>query len=174
MPAQVRAALLSDLPALALECGFDLSAQLRAAGLAATIIDTPQLFIPADRVALLLESAAGASGCEDLGLRLAARRQVTHLGVSSLVVIQQRTVRAALAMAEQYRHLINETLYVEVEERAGLAIVRCGLALAGAAASRQTAELAVAIVVQLFRWINGEYWRPENVAFMHLSSTLGS
>jgi AraC-like DNA-binding protein len=167
MPAQVRAALLSDLPALALECGFDLPAQLRAAGLEAGVVHTPQLFIPADRVALLLEAAARESGCQDLGLRLAARRQITHLGVSSLVVSQQRTARDALAMTEQYRHLLNEALYVAVEERAGLAIVRCGLALAEADALRQITELAVAAVVQLFRWIIGEQWRPEQVAFVH-------
>ncbi len=166
MPAEVRAALLSDLPALGLECGFDPLVELRAASLSPAVLRDPALFIPAERAAQVLEGAAQTSGCEDLGLRLAQRRQLAHLGLSGLVLSQQPTLRAALETAEQYRHLLNEALYTTVEEHDGQALVRCQLSFPDAGA-RQTTELATAAIVQLFRLILGPSWHPQQVTFIH-------
>lgn len=167
MTALVRAALLADYPDLAIACGLDPRAQLRAVELDRVAFGNPDLFIPAERVAQLLDNSARASGHEDIGVQLAMRRNLAHLGVSSLLISQQPTLRAALAMAEQYRHLLNETLYVQIERHEGLAVLRCDLAFAGARTARQFSELAVATVVQLFRVILGQYWHPQTAAFVH-------
>ena len=166
MTALVRAALLTDYPALALTYGLDPLVQLRAAGLEPGITNNPGQFISAERVALLLENTVAASGHENFGVKLAMHRKVSHLGFSSLVISQQPTVRDALAMVERYRHLMNETLFIRVEEACGFAHIRCELALPGGFA-RQATELAVASVVQVFRLIAGEHWHPRSAHFLH-------
>jgi AraC-like DNA-binding protein len=166
MSAEVRAALLSDFPALGLECGFDPLAELRTAGLSPAVLGDDTLLIPAERVSALLEGAALRSQRQDIGLQLAFRRQLGHLGLSGLVLSQQPTPRAALETAEQYRHLLTEALHTAVEEHDGQALVRCRLTIPSAGA-RQLNELAVAAVVQLFRLIAGEHWHPQQVSFAH-------
>ena len=166
MTAEVRAALLSDFPELGLECGFDPLAELRAAGLSPAVLGDEGLLIPAERVAALLEGAARRSGRQDIGLQMAFRRQIGHLGLSGLVLSQQPTPRAALETAEQYRHLLTEALHTAVEERDDQALVRCRLSFPDADA-RQLKELAVAAVVQIFRLIAGEHWHPQQVSFTH-------
>jgi AraC-like DNA-binding protein len=166
MTAVVRAALLTDYPALALAYAQDPLAQLRAVGLEPGVTSNPSLFISARRVAQLLENTAAASGRQDFGVQLAMHRKISHLGVSSLVISQQRTVRNALAMVERYRHLMNETLLIHVEEEDELAHIRCELTLPSGGA-KQATELAAASTIQVFRLIAGEHWHPQSVHFLH-------
>lgn len=167
MTATVRAALLADFPDLARDCGLDPLVLLRGAGLDRAVIANPGLNVPASQVAALLESAAQASGRYDFALQLAMRRNLAHLGPSGLVISQQPSLRTALAMAEHYRHLLNEVLYVGIEEAADQVLLRCSLALEGAMLSRQVSELALATTVQLARIVIGPHWSPQAVCLVH-------
>lgn len=167
MPATVRSAMLADFPGLANECGLDPLALLREAGLDLAITANPGLVVPAGQVAALLENAAQLSGRSDFALRLAMRRDLAHLGLSGLVVGQQASLRAALAMSEHYRHLMSEVLHIQLEEHGGQAELRCNLALETAVLSPQLSELGVAATVQLARIVIDPRWSPQAVSFVH-------
>lgn len=167
----IRAVVLSDFPAVALEAGLDPYAELRRAGIDPGIFTQPDLLVASDSVATLLEGAAKRSGLPDFALRLAMRRQIAHLGVSGLVLCQQPTVREALATANRYRHLLNEALSAHVSEQDDLAIIRVQLDVSNWSGAAQASELSVAAFVHLFRLLLGDHWHPESVHFAHPAPT---
>lgn len=165
--AQVRATALLDFPAVALEAGVDPYVALRAAGIDVGLISRGDMTIPADRVAWLLDSVAEKAGIADLGIRIAMRRRLANLGVAGLVLGQQASVRAALAMAEKYGHLLSNVLSLTLEEEGIIATALIGVALGSSVPARQSRELALAAYVHLFRLHLGEAWTPRAVYFSH-------
>lgn len=167
LPSQIRATALLDFPAVALEAGIDPYAALREAGIDGAILTRAELTISSDKVAWLLDSAAERSGLEDFGIRIAMRRRLANLGVAGLVLGQQASVRGALAMAEKYRHLLNDALSLHLEERGRTATLAVGVAIGSSAPARQTRELALSAYVHLFRLLLGDGWAPLAVYFSH-------
>ncbi|MFN5780442.1 MAG: AraC family transcriptional regulator ligand-binding domain-containing protein, partial [Novosphingobium sp.] len=115
----------------------------------------------------LLDGLAERYAIPDLGLRLAARRRLANMGVAGLVLGQQPTVRAALAMIERYRHLMSDSLSLHLTEANRGATALLGLAIGTAAPQRQSRELGLAAFVHLFRLQLGEHWHPTAVYFTH-------
>lgn len=166
--AQVRATALLDFPAVALEAGIDPYAALQEAGIDPASLSRADLTLPTDRVAWLLDGVAERSGLADLGIRIAMRRRLANLGVAGLVLGQQPTVRAALAMADKYSHLLSNALSLHIEGDEGdVATLVLGVSIAASAPGRQSRELALAAYVHLFRLLHGEHWAPLIVHFSH-------
>lgn len=163
----VRAAVLADFAAVARECGVDPAALLREVGLAPRQLAVTDLPVDADTAARLLELAAARSGCPSFGLRLALRRRTEQLGVSGLLLTQQPTARAALAIAIRYRHLLTDALALHLEEADGLATVRVEAVTASPAPAVQALELGIAAVIQIIRLVIGPGWRPHGVHLVH-------
>ena len=92
----VRAASLSGYFAVAEELRLDVVPLLRSAGLARSMMDNPEQMLPARSVVRLLEASAEASGCITFGLMMAERRQISDIGMVSLLIIHQPTLRDAL------------------------------------------------------------------------------
>lgn len=155
--AQVRATALLDFPAVALEAGIDPYVALRGAGIDVGLISRGDMTIPADRVAWLLDGVAEKAGIADLGIRIAMRRRLANLGVAGLVLGQQINVRAALAMAERYGHLLSNALSLTVEENGSVATAIVGVAVGSSAPARQSRELGLAAYVHLFRLLLGKH-----------------
>lgn len=164
---RVRATALLDLPAVVLEAGGDPYAAMRQAGIDPAILTRADLTIPAETVAWLLDGLAERYGIADLGLRLATRRRLANIGVAGLVLGQQPTVRAALAMVERYRHLMSDSLSLYLREEAGAGTAMLGLAIGSSAPQRQSRELGLAAFVHLFRLLLGETWQPDAVHLTH-------
>lgn len=167
VPSQVRATALLDFPAVALEVGIDPYAALSESGIDARILARPDITIPADRVAWLLDSVAERGEIADLGIRIAMRRRVANLGVAGLVLGQQPTVRDALSIAENYRHLLSDSLSQHLVETDGTATLIVGIAIGSSAPGRQSRELGLAAYVHLFRLLLGETWSPLTIHFSH-------
>lgn len=165
--AQIRLMALSDFPAVALELGIDPYAALRAAGIDADLIQHPDMTISADRIAWLLDGVAERSGFADLGIRMAMRRRLATLGVIGLVLIQQESARAALAMTQKYLHLMNDALSVHLEDDGDITTLILGIAIGSAAPGRQARELALAAYIHLIRLLLGPNWAPDCVHFSH-------
>ena len=164
---RVRAMALMDFPAVVLEAGVDPWGALRAANIDASVLTRPDLTIPADRVAWLLDGVAEQSGLADLAIRLAMRRRMANLGVAGLVLAQQPTVRQAVAAAGKYEHLLSDALKMHIEESDGTAMLIVGVAIGSSAPARQSRELSVAACVHLFRLLLGAAWAPLTVHFSH-------
>lgn len=163
----IRAVALLDLPAIALEAGIDPYAALREAGIDAGTLHLPDVTIPADRVAWLLDGLAERSGISDLGIRIAMRRRLANLGVIGLVLGQQPTVRDALAMTQRYRHLMTDAMSIHIETEAEVSMLVVGIAIGSSAPARQMRELALSTYIHLFRLLLGEQWAPLAVHFSH-------
>jgi AraC-like DNA-binding protein len=167
MPALVRAAALGNYPEVARRVGLDPERMLRAAGLDPAALSNPDLRIPTAAVVNLLEESARQSGCPTLGLQMAESWRLSDFGVISLMLTHQRTLRDALETTIRYRHLLNDSLSLSIEEAGELVIVREELVGGSAARSRQAIELAIGVVFRMFSALLGSQWKPRSVRFTH-------
>lgn len=165
--ARVRATALLDLPAVALEVGIDPYAALREAGIDPSLLDRPDATLPAESVGWILERLAERHDMPDLGIRIAMRRRLANIGVAGLVLVQQATVREALAMVERYRHLLTDSISLHVEEAGGRATAMLGITNSASTPQRQARELGTSAFIHLFRLLLGESWHPDVVHFTH-------
>ncbi len=113
----------------------------------------------------LLEEAAAGSGCITFGLRMAESRQLSSFGVVSLLISHQATLRDALVTTMDYRHMVNESLAMQLEDAGRMAILR--QELLSTRPSRQAAELALGVVFRMCGALMGAQWRPYSVNFTH-------
>ena len=72
--------------------------------------------VPARSAVRLLEDSADASGCPTFGLRMAEERQLSDIGMVSLLIVHQPTLGEALEVLVEFRNRINSNLTLQVEE----------------------------------------------------------
>jgi len=168
MPAMVRAAALSNFSEVARQFSVDPVKMIRRARLDPVVLSNPDIRIPVDVVANLLEEAASQSGCVTFGLRMAESRRLSDLGALSLLISNTPTLRQALSTLTRYLHLVNESLAIHTEETEDLVIIREEVVTErGVISFRQVAELAVGTLFRLFRAILGGRWHPDSIEFVH-------
>ena len=165
MTTLVRAATLTHFFEVSRERGLNPLPLLRQVALSRSLLEDPDQRIPVESVVKLLELAAKASGDEHFGLRMAQGRQVADFGVVSLLISHQPTLRDALRATIEYRHLINDSLALQVED-AGSSVILREEVLSGQPA-RQANELAIGVLMRLCAAVMGEDWRPASVNFTH-------
>lgn len=161
----MRAGILANYPGVARELGLKPDELLRQVGLSATLLDAPDRLIPGDAVVHLLELSAQASGCSTFGLRLAQVRQLSEIGVTGLLLTQQRSIRDALRIAQQYMHLVNEAAVLHLDEGREAVVLRVELLTDGGLPNSQAVDLYLFACAQLFRIIAGRHWRPQSMHF---------
>lgn len=165
MVALVRAAALTNFAEVARALGHDPAAALRRVGLPAGALRQPDQRIDAVAAVQLLEQAAQATGCDTFGLRMAQSRQLSNMGVVSLLLTHQPTLRDVLTTLISYRHLLNDALALQIENAGKKVIVR--EELMAPVPARQSVELAIGVLVRMCAALFGERWRPESVHFAH-------
>lgn len=161
----IRAASLNKFPEVAREVGCDAFAAMRRVGLRPQLLQQPDLLIEADRVARLFEGVAKETGCESLGLRIAARRQLSNFGVISLLLMHQPTLRQVLLTLIEHLHMLNDRLAIHVEDIGDLVVLREELVVPQDA--RQSIELALGVLFRMCEALLGPHWRPASVSFVH-------
>jgi AraC-like DNA-binding protein len=163
----VRAASLKNYPEIAQAAGLDPMRMLVDAGLSPSVLQEPDLMIPAERVSQLLEQSAAASGLESFGLRMAETRHLSNLGPVGLVIRDQPTLRDSLSVLIRYHAALNGSLAVMIEENAGVVVIREEVLVGGATSVRQATELAIGVLLRLMRQVLGTDWQPRRVCFLH-------
>jgi AraC-like DNA-binding protein len=163
----LRYASLSGFLELARALGLDPDPLIRGVGLDPADLATPDKWVPAVRVARLLELSARESGHEDFGLRLAEFRRLSTLGPLSLVMRDEESLRTALGLLMRYEHSYNEAIRIRMGETHGLATVRLWFEMGEPAPLRQAEELAVAALHGIIREFLGPTWQPLSVCFSH-------
>ncbi|WP_213959920.1 AraC family transcriptional regulator [Variovorax sp. dw_954] len=161
----VRAAALTNFLEVAESLGFNPREALRHAGLSQSLLKDPEQRISTDAVVALLEEAAAGSGCDTFGLRMAESRQLSNFGVVSLLITHQATLRDALVTTIDYRHLLNESLAMQLEDAGRLVILR--QELVATKPGRQGTELALGAVFRMCKALMGAQWQPNSVNFVH-------
>lgn len=159
----VRSASLTGYTQLAQALGLDAAAMLRRAGLTMRSLENPQAPISTQSVQRLLQDSARASGVEDFGLRLAATRSMASLGVISLVLKEEPTVRSALDTLCRYLTLLNASLTTEMTESDGLLCISEDFIADPRMRKEQGIQLAVGVMHRILRELLGESWQPVRV-----------
>lgn len=136
-------------------------------GLTAKMLATPEQRVPATAVLRLLETSAAESGCMTFGLQLAESRKLADFGVISLLLSHQATLRAALRIIVDYRHLLNDALAIYIEEVGKTVVIREEIVTEENAQSRQGIELAIGVMYRLCAALLGQHWQPNSVCFSH-------
>jgi len=165
MNALVRAASLTNFFDVARSLGLNPQSLLRDAGLSPGLLADPEQRIPVASAVRVLEKAAQESGCIDLGLRMAESRQLSDFGVVSLLISHQRTLRDALTVTMQYRHLLNAGLAMQLEDVGDMVIIR--EEVMAQTHSRQAIELALGVLHRMCAGLMGARWSPRWVSFTH-------
>ncbi|HEY4081633.1 MAG TPA: AraC family transcriptional regulator [Burkholderiaceae bacterium] len=167
MSSLVRAAVLTNFPALARSFGLDPQRLMREVGLQPQVLDEPDTRIPIERALELMDLAARLSACESFGLRMAEARQLSNLGPVGLMIRDQPTLRDSLAVLLRYYQALNGGVALVVEELAGVVVFQAELITGRAAPTRHGVELAVGVMLRLMHQFLGPEWRPRRVCFTH-------
>ncbi|MCM2319564.1 AraC-type DNA-binding protein [Pseudomonas linyingensis] len=167
MTTLARAAILTNYPEVARHLGLNVQNMLSQSGLSASQLGDSTKRIPVAAAINLLEESAHVSGCETFGLRMAELRQLSDFGEVSLLLSHQRTLREALQVIVQYRHLINDSLAIFIEEDGKTVIIREEVVADVPIHSRQAIELAIAVMHRFCAALLGAHWHPISVNFTH-------
>ena len=163
----VRAASLSGYFAVAEQLGLEVGPLLRRAGLTRTMMNNPELMLPARSVVQLLEDSAESSGCITFALRMAERRELSDIGLMSLLIVHQPTLADALDVLAEYRNRINTNLSLQIEDHGETLFLREHFALDPPFYSRQVSDLALGVLYKLCRSVMPEHWRPQCISFSY-------
>jgi AraC-like DNA-binding protein len=167
MSTLVRAGVLTNFLEVAQHLGLNPQAELAKVGLSTKMLEDPDHSIPVQAAVQVLENAAATSGCATLGLRMAESRQFSDLGAVALLLTHQPTLRDALQVTVQYRHLLNRALAIFVEQAGELVIIREEVVTETPLSCRQATELAIGVMARLCASLLGAAWRPVSVNFTH-------
>ena len=164
----VRAASLTNYSEVALAGGLDPARMLLDAGLSPTVLREPDLMIPVKRVGQLLQESAIKSGNESFGLCMAELRKLSNLGAVGMLIRDQPTLRDSLEVLLRYQVLLNGSMSLMIEERAGVVVLRQDVkAGKPRQPTRQRIELALGVMLRLMRQFLGAGWQPRRVCFAH-------
>ncbi len=164
---QVRAAVLSHYGEVAKQLDLSPQLMLRKVGLTPRMLASPAQLIPLESALALLEISAKESGCSTFGLHMAEARVLSDFGPISLLLTHQPTTRMALQTIAQYRHLLNESLGMHIEDAGKNTLIREDIMTDYPGGTQQSTDMAVGVLMLIFRAILGEHWRPQAVHFTH-------
>jgi len=167
MTIQVRSVSLAKYSAIARELGIDPVSMLRHVGLDPSCLLTPDLRIPEVSLANLLEASSKTGDSRSLGLLMGETWRLSDFGVLSLLLQHQPTLRQTLQELKNYRHLLSDSVAVDITEHAHVAVLQCALVTGRSHAGRHPMELAVAALLALCRHQLGQDWLPRRVHFSH-------
>lgn len=167
MTAQARSAVLTNYLEVARQFGLNSHALMSEAGLSQAVLNETEQRIPVTAAIRLMEASARASGCDTFGLRMAELRQLSDFGEVSLLLSHQRSLRDALQVIVQYRHLLNDSLAIYIEEAGKTVIIREEVVSDYPTQSRQAIELAIGVMYRFCAALLGAHWHPISVNFTH-------
>lgn len=163
----VRAAALTGYFEVADSLGLDAVPLVRSVGLTRFMLADPEQMLPARSVVQLVEESARTSGCMSFGLRMAERRTLADLGLVSLLIAHQVTLRDGLDVLSEYRHRINSNLTLQIEDCGETVFLREHLGLNPPMVSRQANDIALGVLYRMCRAITSPGWRPHCVCFSY-------
>jgi AraC-like DNA-binding protein len=171
MSTLVRAAVLTNYFEVAAHLGLNPQPLLAQLKLSRQLLADSEQRIPLASAISLLEKSAGVTGCNTFGLRMAESRQLADFGVVSLLLSHQRTLRDAFLILRDYRHLLNESLAIHIEDAGKMVILREEVVADVPSSCRQGTELAIGVLFRLCAALLGTHWRPYSVNFTHEAPT---
>ncbi|TDF61243.1 MULTISPECIES: AraC family transcriptional regulator [unclassified Cupriavidus] len=167
MSTLIRTGVLTHYFKVAKQLDLEPRPLLRKLGLSSEMLADPEHWISGSAAVTLLEESARLTQCPTFGLRMADLWQLSDLGVVSVLLTHQRTLRDALGTMVQYRHLMNEFLVIRIEETGRKVIVREDVVADEAGPTMQSVELALGTLSRMCSTLIGTSWHPLSVHFTH-------
>lgn len=161
------AVVLSGFAELVQSAGSDPMALLRRARIPRAVLTDPEARIPVDRLALLLDAAAEATGWPDFALRLTKARRLSHFGHAGLLARDEADVRQALLAVISNIHLHSEDLVFQLVDGDSEVAVTARLAVLPSSSSPQIDDLLLGGLFQLMKHLMDKHWHPVRVTFTH-------
>ncbi len=168
---QVRAAVLSHYDEVAKRLGLNPQVMLRKVGLTPRMLASPTQLIPVESALALLEISAKESGSDTVGLHMAEARVLSDFGPISLLLTHQPSIRMALQVIAQYRHLLNESLGMHIEDVGKTTLIREEIISNFRGSTQQSTDMALGVLMLIFRAMLGEQWRPQAIHFTHAANS---
>lgn len=169
----VRSGAVAGYEKLCASVGIDPQQLLEETGLSASCLLYPELRLPTEKVAQLLERSAQLSGVTTFGLQLAHNRPLSALGPIALVLREQPTLRHVINVFNRYPQLRASAIALQIDQYEDVAVLRQELIGGEVVAMRQAVELGIGMVVRSVQLMLGPDWRPLGVSFAH-RATAGS
>ncbi|CAB3803651.1 HTH-type transcriptional regulator VirS [Paraburkholderia caffeinitolerans] len=163
----IRTGVMTNYLKVAQQLSFDPKLLLRKLGLSSAMLADPECLIPGSAAVTLLKESARITQCPTFGLRVADLWQLSDLGVVSVLLTHQRTLREAVATLIQYRHLLNEFLVIRMEDVGKKVIVREEFVADETGTSVQSTELVLGSLSRMCSTLLGAAWHPLSVHFTH-------
>uniref|UniRef100_UPI003F49782B AraC family transcriptional regulator n=1 Tax=Cupriavidus necator TaxID=106590 RepID=UPI003F49782B len=163
----VRSAALTNFEKVANECGLDGHGLVAEVGLPWNCLSDPDLALPSDLTATLLELAAERGHEPAFGLRMAASRRLSNLGPLGLLLRDQPTLRHALEVLVKHIHMHHAAMSLSLVQTGELICIREEILSEGRRTPRQSIELAMGTTFRLLGIFLGEGWHPRLVTFRH-------
>ncbi len=167
MTIQVRSVTLAKYSAIASGLGIDPVGMLRHVGLDPSCLLTPDLRVPEVSLANILDASSKTANSSSLGLLMGETWRLSDFGVLSLLLQHQPTLRQTLAELQNYRHLLSDSVAINITEYPQVTVLQCALVTGRTHPGRQPMELAVAALLSLCRHHLGQHWMPRRVHFVH-------
>lgn len=168
----VRASGLRGYSALMRQLGADPLPLLQRHRLDPAMLEDEGALIPLRSTVHLLEASAAVTGCEDFGLRMSHRQDISVLGPLAIVMQNAPTVRAAMEDASRYMFVHSPGLVISLHEQSPLlgpdyAELRLDIELSGQPAQRQTVDLCLADIHHMIQLLGGEHYHLRALALPH-------
>ena len=90
------------------------------------------------------------------GLQMADRRRLSDIGLMSLLIVHQPTLRDAVGIVAEYRNRINSNLTLQLEEHDQVVFLREHIALNTPMICRQVSDVALGVLYKMCRSIMPE------------------
>jgi len=164
----VRAAVLTPIPALLRERGIDPRRILAGVGLDPGVFADPDQRIPFAVAGALLAGCVRATGAPDFALRVASRLTLAHLGLLAHLMRNSATIGDAITNLVRHLHL-NDRGAVPYFLDLGFGQVAIGYVVYrhDTPGIPHVYDLALGVGCAILRELCGPEWRPVRVSFAH-------
>ena len=165
--AMVRIGTAMGIPQALCSLGFDPDELLAEGGFDPHIFDDPDNLISFTTRSRLIAYCAAKTQCEHFGLLIGRQMGIYSLGLVGLLMRYSPDVGTALNNLVRYFHLHAHGVSTYLEVRGSSAILGFDIHHSGSMASNQTADAAIAIMLNCMRELCRPGWKPTEIWFMH-------
>lgn len=163
----VRASSLINIPELITELGGDPRPLMDEAAVSPHLVGDYNRFIPYSALTVLVGRASEELGLSDFELRVSRVQSLEMMGPIAVLARNAETVEAALTGVIKYLHTYSPAIRADLHMEAHLARFSFAITPARMPYRQHLIELALGVILGMFRLLAGPDFRPHSVTFQH-------
>ncbi len=145
------------------QIGTPIERRLDESHIPSALLDDPESLLPLAHLLNFLDLNAKAEGISDLGLRAAARSNVSGLGLFGKILIQSASLNIALDKASRLIPLFNSGQRIWVDRWQGQARICHHLPRMAGEGRRYGNQFTMLMIIDLMRQAAGTQWQPSEI-----------